>query len=212
MLIFIDESGDPGMKLGPGCSDYFLVTLVIFQFPAEAMRVEHCIRALRRELRMHPQAEFHFSKLSHERRERFLAAVSRFQWVYVTAALNKHGLYGPGFKVPDSFYKFTCGLAFDLIKGHVRRATVVIDRSGNRKFRDELNSYLRRRLEQSACDDEPVIDKLKMEDSHRNDLLQMADMVCGAAARSLNFPEEKARFRRLILTHEMVPLRIWPKK
>ena len=31
MLVFIDESGDPGLKFGSGSSDYSVVTLVVFE-------------------------------------------------------------------------------------------------------------------------------------------------------------------------------------
>jgi hypothetical protein len=36
VLVFIDESGDPGTKGKPGSSDYFVVTAVIFEDRDEA--------------------------------------------------------------------------------------------------------------------------------------------------------------------------------
>ena len=38
MLVFVDESGDAGMKLGAGSSDYFVVTAVLFEDHDEAAR------------------------------------------------------------------------------------------------------------------------------------------------------------------------------
>ena len=31
MLVFVDESGDPGLKLNKGSSAYFIVALVLFE-------------------------------------------------------------------------------------------------------------------------------------------------------------------------------------
>lgn len=36
MLVFVDESGDPGMKLEGGSTPYFTVALVIFEDHEEA--------------------------------------------------------------------------------------------------------------------------------------------------------------------------------
>ena len=47
MLVFLDESGDPGMKLQQGSSEYFFVTLVIFEDNEEALRADHHISGLR---------------------------------------------------------------------------------------------------------------------------------------------------------------------
>ena len=40
MLVFVDESGDPGMKLGLGSSEFFVLTLVIFENNEEAIRTD----------------------------------------------------------------------------------------------------------------------------------------------------------------------------
>lgn len=210
MLVFIDESGDPGKTPGVSCSKFFTVTLVIFHDYIEAQKVERCMSELRKELHVAEHFEFHFSKLRHDWRERFLKAVARYKWLYVSVVINKAELYGRGFSFADSFYKYTCGRAFDIIKPQLRNATVVIDSSGNRKFREELKGYLRKRLTTPHATGEPAIKKLKMEESHRNNLLQLADMVCGAVSRDINHPGEKCRFRRLI-AHNQTEVQFWPK-
>ena len=44
MLVFVDESGDPGMKLGAGSSDLFVLTAVLFQDRDEALRCDSVSR------------------------------------------------------------------------------------------------------------------------------------------------------------------------
>lgn len=50
MLVFIDESGDPGLKIEKGSSRYFTVSLVVFEDKEEALACDQRIGLLRREL------------------------------------------------------------------------------------------------------------------------------------------------------------------
>lgn len=51
MLIFIDESGDPGLKIKQGSSKFFTVGLVVFEDHNEAIACDNRIGLLRKELR-----------------------------------------------------------------------------------------------------------------------------------------------------------------
>jgi hypothetical protein len=88
-------------------------------------------------------------------------------------------------------------------------ATVVIDGSGSREFRRELGTYLRKRINDQKGDSR-FIGKIKLQDSHSNNLLQLADMVCGAVARSYNQKEDAETYRRLI-AHREIYVQFWPK-
>ena len=50
MLVFIDESGDPGLKLHEGSSAYFIISLVVFEDHDEAIACDQKIQLLKREL------------------------------------------------------------------------------------------------------------------------------------------------------------------
>jgi len=62
MLVFVDEAGDPGLKLEQGSSPYFVVALVIFADNDEAEAADARITLLRREMRLDPRFEFRFNK------------------------------------------------------------------------------------------------------------------------------------------------------
>ena len=64
MLVFLDESGDPGMKLSGGSSDLFIVTLVIFNDHDEAQAADDRVRLLRQELGVNEAFEFKFNKMN----------------------------------------------------------------------------------------------------------------------------------------------------
>src|SRR6266550_141126 len=108
MLVFIDESGDPGMKIKGGSSPYFTVILLVFEDYDEALAVDQRIGLLKRELRFPPYFEFHFNKLRPDFRQAFLSAVAPYEFFYFAIVINKGKLTGASFQHPDSLYKYAC--------------------------------------------------------------------------------------------------------
>jgi hypothetical protein len=209
MLVFLDESGDPGMKLTGGSSDLFIVTLVIFNDREEAQACDTRIDLLRRELRISDGTEFKFHKTSLAIRSAFLEAVGRYDFFYFGIVINKASLYSQNFEIKDSFYKYTCSLVFENAKPHLNEAIVVIDGSGSRDFRNQLSSYLKRRINDQKNGLRQIA-KVKIQDSHRNNLLQLADMICGAVARSYTDKNDAEDYRRII-SHREMRVQVWPK-
>jgi hypothetical protein len=208
MLVFVDESGDPGMKGKAGSSAYFIISAVIFEENDAAEDCDAQIEALREQLFKGAHREFHFNKLSDRFREDFFRTIAPHDFFHISFALNKAKLYGPGFQYKDSFYKYTANLLFENAKPYLRDASVVIDRSGNREFRQQLEKYLKRKINT----DGQIIRKVKSEPSHSNNLIQMADMVCGAIGRSFKegTVEDRVRFRKMI-GHRELDVQLWPK-
>ncbi len=89
MLVFVDEAGDPGLKLGQGSSQYFVVGLVIFEDNEEAQAADDRITLLRREMRLDPRFEFSFNRCRRQFREQFLQAVAPYEFFYYGIAINK---------------------------------------------------------------------------------------------------------------------------
>ncbi len=208
MLVFIDESGDPGMKGKAGTSEYFLVTAVVFPDHEEANRCEARIDALRTECFSRP-GEFHFNSCSEAVRSRFLVETAKYRWSYFSFAFRKANLYGPGFQFKNSFYKYAVNLLFENLKPHLNSAIVIFDRCGNREFQRELKAYLSRRTQGEKGCPHPV-KKIKANDSRSNNLLQLVDMVCGAVARSLRRDKSDRYLYRQIIRHREKSCRVWP--
>ena len=211
MLVFIDESGDPGRQIDRGSSLYFIVALVTFDDEQEALACDHRIGLLKRELGRPPQFEFHFAKNSRHIRDEFLRAVTPYQFFYHVFGLNKdpEKLYGPGFNVKESTYKYTARLTFENAKPYLDNARVVIDESGDRRFRDEIATYLRRRVRDS--EGKRLIRGVKIQRSHSNNLLQLADYVAGISNRvALGKPDGLELRKRYLAAHELTR-QIWPK-
>jgi hypothetical protein len=208
MLCFVDESGDTGLKVGQGSSRYFTVALVLFSDEDEAVACDQRIGLLRRELGLPSEFEFHFVETPRRIKEAFFNAVVPYNFFYQAITINKAALYGEGFKYKDSFYKFTCGLVFENAKSYLDRATVVFDGSGSRQFKQALERYLKRKMNEEEL---PRIHKVKIQDSSKNNLVQLADMVCGAVALSMkSVCRDRNKFRRMIAHRELL-CQIWPR-
>lgn len=207
MLVFVDESGDSGMKEKPGSSAFFVVSAVLFEENDSAAECDSRISLLRQQLKMHSATEFHFNKCCDDHRRKFLEAVAPMDFFHLSFVLNKKLLWGPGFAYKEPFYKYATKLLFENAKPHLTRASVVIDRSGDREFNRELETYLKRKINTG----EERIRKVKSEPSHSNNLLQLADMVCGAVARSFRTDKNNPRQFRKIIGHRELSVQVWPK-
>lgn len=187
MLVFIDESGDSGLKVDQGSSRFFVVTLVMFEDNEEAVACDQRIQLVRRA---------------------FLNAVSPYNFFYYGIVINKDlsKLWGEGFRNKSSFYKYACGLVFENAKERLRDAVVVIDRSGSLEFKNQLAKYLRRKVNTPG---ERLITKVKMQRSEGNNLLQLADYVAGIINRSVQ-KKPKGDLYRKMLAHREIRVQTWP--
>ena len=174
---------------------------------AIADRVNTRIKTLRNELRVKPHFEFHFAKLKDSLRCAFLEAVSPFAFEYYSIVINKARLVGPGFHFKGSFYKYACRLVMNNAKSVLDGATIVIDGSGERRFRRELANYFKKQVNdpQHPC----RVVKVQIHDSCADNLVQLADMVSGAVARSYSDKSDAKTYRGIIRKRE-ARVQSWP--
>lgn len=205
MLVFVDESGDAGMKFDKGSSEFFVVTAVLFEDLDEAQRCDDSFAELRRQLGFHELKEFHFNSEREQTRRAFLTHVNRFDFFYLAVVLNKRKLTGPGFQVKESLIKYTSRLVFENAKPNLTNATVVVDGSGAKEFRQSFANYLKKQLNSP---EQRHIKKVKMANSATNNLIQLADMVCGAVWHSVRHCDRS--YRKLIGAREL-RVQVWPQ-
>lgn len=210
MLVFIDESGDPGLKIEKGSSRFFTVALVIFENKDEALACDQRIGLLKKELGWEENSEFHFKRNSDKVRQAFLQAVAPYNFFYYGIVINKDPkkLWGEGFRDKRSFYKYACGLVFQNAREKLENSIVVIDKSGGLDFRRKLAKYLRRKINE---ENKRLIKKVKMQRSKGNNLLQLADYAAGVINRSIQKRKKYADKYRKIIAHREIYVQIWPK-
>lgn len=82
---------------------------------------------------------------------------------------------------------------------NLQNATLVMDRIVGGSFEAQMYIALRQYIKQTGKN---PIRKFKDEDSRKNNLLQVADMICGAVFRS--YTREDDTFRKIIQAKEEV--------
>jgi len=208
VLVFIDESGDSGFRFDKGSSELFVCAAVIF---TENLKADDCDRAIdevRARLGKPVGWEFHFSKCSHDARKAFFGAVIGTGFTYHAFVVNKRHLYSGTFKDKSTFYNFAVGIVCENAKALFADAKVVIDECGNNEFRKRLARSLKASVKDGKGDS--LIAKVVMEKSHSNNLVQLADMVCGAVARVYSNKIDGGEYRNMIKKREG-RVQFWPK-
>jgi len=206
MLVLIDESDDCGLKFGKGSSDCFVVLAVVFSDEFSMGACDRAIDELRRELKKPSNFEFHFSHVSEKIRRTFLERVSHDDFRYAGIVIDKRELYGDRFKDPRQFYEFSVGIVCENVKQLLADAKIIIDENGDRTFRRQLAKSLKTQM--TDRDGTCRLKKVTMEASHSNNLLQLADMICGAVTRSHTGSDNS--FRDLVKRREKFVQR-WPQ-
>jgi len=181
VLVLIDESGDLGFKFERGSTQFFTIALVVFDDGEAALACQRAIEATRDRLQLPAKYEFHFHGDSHERRVAFLSAVSRQHFSCYTFTLDKSSprLTGPGFRYRSPSYKWACRIALENAASELSNATVAIDGSGERRFRQEIKQYLRKELNSKQRAKVREVRIVRSSDP----LIQLADYVAGVTNR-----------------------------
>lgn len=187
MLVFIDDSGDPGFKVDKGSSRAFVICCVIFDDELEAEKTAVRIKELKRELKKSDKYEFKFNKCSKEYRLKFLSAIKKFDFRIRAIMMTKEIIYSDELKNnKTSFYNYTIKTVLKHSSGKIKNAKIRLDGHGDRIFRRELLAYLRRSLDDI---DKKMIKNLRFRDSSRDVLIQLADMIAG----SINKTSQKGK-------------------
>jgi len=201
MLVFIDDSGDPGFKLGQGSTEVFVISLVIFDDELEAEKAALAIKSLRRELHFPDDVEFKFYK-SHSRvKQDFLKSIAAINFRVRSLVVRKKLIHSPELRTnKKSFYAYAIKMALRYSSNTIHDAKVKIDGSGDRVFRREFLSYLRRELNSK---DRRIVKSCKLVDSRDNVLIQMTDMVAGSIRRSYDKTKTDALVYKKIIQHRI---------
>jgi hypothetical protein len=124
--------------------------------------------------------------------------------------MNKRALWSDAFQSADVLYQRTARYVFENASPYLDNAKVVIDKRGSDRFRKELARYLRASLN-TIPGGRPRIKKIKPAVSERNNLVQLAEMVCGSIYRSMLLGKsDRLRYRGIIDGKALEAVRVWP--
>lgn len=192
MLVFIDESGCTGFKFAHGSVEHFVVSMVAFRTSSDAQQASDVIRQTQVLWKVFP--EFKFSDSRDAVRDEFFRRVAAQRFEVRAIVIHKPSIHSAYLRQhKESLYNY---FVKNLIKYNsevMTAADIRIDGSGDRVFRQELNLYLRRECPPG------VIKSVRFIESHRDPLIQLADMCAGAIARSYRKERrDPFRWRRML--------------
>ena len=95
-----------------------------------------------------------------------------------------------------------------LVGDKLQNAKITLDKTGEKAFTRSMQGYLKKHTRRD--DGTARVRKVRAEDSKKNNLLQLADMVCGAVARSFDEIRKTDRYRLQLAEKERY-VQLWPK-
>lgn len=209
MLIFIDESWDSWFKFWKWSSEIFTIVLVVFNEKDEAEACDTRIELLKREIFWNEKEEFHFKRNSDKVRKEFFNSMVPYNFFYYWFVLNKKKLYWEWFRSKESFYKIISWYIFENAKEKLDNAKIIIDKNWNNEFRNSLAKYLKTKMNDSSI---KRIKEVKMQESHKNNLLQLADYIASWLNRFYNTWKNRTEYDYIKkISSKEIYVQVWPK-
>ncbi|MGB3009164.1 MAG: DUF3800 domain-containing protein [Candidatus Saccharimonadales bacterium] len=179
-LVFIDDSGDPGFKLGQGSSSHFVMACVIFDDPLDAEEVALAIKKYRRAIGWSDHREFKFNKTNKKYVKELLGIVSKLNFRVRAICIDKSVIRSHELKnKQDSFYNYAIKEVLSKTTT-LEDADIRLDGHSGREYKKSAITYLRREVNSRSS----KIKKVRFVDSGTNTLIQLADLVAGSILRS----------------------------
>ena len=176
-LIFIDDSGDPGLKNGAS-SSVFVLAGVVFESSEIATSVNKEISNYRKALGWEDRHEFKFRKAPKKIKMRFLEIVDKYHFEIYAVFVDK----ARHLNTPRPFDKeklYNLAIKELLFSMPLSGAQVKIDGKYDKKYKLRMKAYVRRIVNK----DTSKISNFDSQDSVRDNLIQLADMVAGSINR-----------------------------
>lgn len=180
MLVFIDDSGDPGFKTEKGSSAVFVIALIIFDDNLVAEETAVALKKLRRDLKFPDSVEFKFHKSRIPIKKKFIETCSKFAFRIRAIVVKKDTIHSNYLRLKkESFFNYIVMQVLKNNSGTIKRAKLRFDKRGEKRIRNELRSYLSHELDNK---NKQIFADLKFVDSKENILIQLADMIAGSIA------------------------------
>lgn len=179
-LIFIDDSGDPGFKLGQGSSSHFVIACVIFDDPLDAEETALIIKKYKKEINWSNEREFKFNKTKKLYIQEILKRTSKCNFRVRAICVDKSKIRSTELRSKqDSFYNYTIKEVLSKTST-LKNADIRLDGHSGREYKKSAAAYFRREVNSNS----QKITRVRFVNSRTNLLIQLADLVAGSILRS----------------------------
>ena len=177
-LVFIDDSGNPGLKRGVSNLNFVLAAVLLVS-PAVATALNREISNYRKSLGWKNEHEFKFRKAPKEVKLNLLKIVNQYDIKIYAVYINRSDYYD-NLKVVEKEKIYNWAIVELLKTMPLKDAVVKIDGRSGKKHRRQMAAYVRQQLNRNLH----KIQKFEPQDSVRDNLIQLADIVAGSINRS----------------------------
>jgi len=196
-LVFIDDSGDPGFK--DISSKIFVLSAILIADEEESKKLDSMIDNYKKELGWDLKHEFKFNKTRKSQKIELLRRSSYFRYdIYVVYSEKEKRE-----KLKDVvFYNMSVEKILKNIP--IRNATVYIDGKYDRKYKAQLKSYIRKKL--NSKKDRKIKNFIPTE-STDNNLIQLADIIAGSINRSFHIEKTDSSDYVKIIKNKIIEIK-----
>ena len=184
-LVFIDDSGDPGFR--GATSANFVMAAALFIDSEVATMVNKTISDFRISLGWQEETEFKFRKTNKRIIKQLLSMVTRYDFGVYSVYMDKSSF---GHLLPilnkEKLYVWAIKELLKIIP--LENAYIKIDGRSSKNYRKRVSSYLRHEINTENY----KIGRIKQEDSVKDNLIQLADLIAGSINRSLQTEKSDA--------------------
>jgi hypothetical protein len=171
-LIFIDDSGDAGIKAHS--SSHLVMAAVVFNDDLVAEETALAMRKFRRQLGWTDDHEYKFHKTKKDYIKQVLRLVSQYDFAVYAVVVDK----GRFKALPKNLYNDTISELLRLMP--LKHASIKVDGGSGSDYAKRAVSYIRKNAHTKVGQ----ISEIKFADSKENVLLQLADLVASSLYRA----------------------------
>ena len=200
-LVFIDDSGDPGFK-GSASSSAFVMAGAVIVDSETMLQINQEITRLRKELGWRENEEFKFHKSSRKIKLKFLETVNKYDFQIYGVFIRKNNYPNTSQVINgERLYNWTIKELLGIVPLH--EAIVKIDGKYGKKYKLLLSTYIRRELNINK----KKIGKFDVQDSQRDNLIQLVDFIADSINRSLQADKTDAKDYIRIIKNKIIELK-----
>jgi hypothetical protein len=203
MILFVDESGDPGLKLKRGSSKYLIIAGVIFREVEEIRKATREIERFRQKFQYSSTYEFKFNKTKKRTKIGFLKSVKDCNFEIRSVVLDKSILSSSFRKqIEKNLYDICFKVLLEDSVKDEKEVKVRLDGSAGREFRKTVTVSLRRFLNENKKGGIKL--DLKVVDSKGDVIIQLADMVVGSIRRGYSKSKGDSNLYKGIIKEKII--------